>query len=165
MFIARPFYFLQLQLQARVVRAGGTPRNLWQGVLIRSPNPDPLSDQNEICLVSHPFPDVSSNIHNPFQTWPYVQIDRNQLPLLRLERQQKDLVNIFLNSQNTLSFYLFGIETINTFIHSRSSLENHTRFQIKMGEVYIPFFDRKGAKIMPHGAAHTNMVSLEGTPI
>jgi len=25
--------------------------------------------------------------------------------------------------------YLFGIETLNTFIYSRSSLENHTRFQ------------------------------------
>ena len=33
--------------------------------------------------------------------------------------------------------YSFGIETINTFIHSRSSLENHTRFQTKTGKVYI----------------------------
>ena len=30
----------------------------------------------------------------------------------------------------------FEIETINTFKHSRSSLENHTRFQTKMGKVY-----------------------------
>ena len=30
--------------------------------------------------------------------------------------------------------YTFGIETINTFIHSRSFLKNHTRFQTKMHE-------------------------------
>ena len=32
--------------------------------------------------------------------------------------------------------YSFGIETINTFIRSRSSLENLTRFQTKIGKVY-----------------------------
>ena len=34
--------------------------------------------------------------------------------------------------------YSFGIETINTFIHSSSSLvsKNHTRFQTKMGKVF-----------------------------
>ena len=31
--------------------------------------------------------------------------------------------------------YSFGIETINKFIHPRSSLENNTRFQAKMGRV------------------------------
>ena len=38
--------------------------------------------------------------------------------------------------------YLFGIETLNTFIYSRSSLENHTRFQTKVGKVYTihPFY-------------------------
>ena len=36
--------------------------------------------------------------------------------------------------------YSFGIETINTFIHSRSSLENHTRFQNKLGQVYTSFY-------------------------
>ena len=29
--------------------------------------------------------------------------------------------------------YSFGVETINTFIHSRSSLKNHTQFQTQMG--------------------------------
>ena len=32
--------------------------------------------------------------------------------------------------------YLFGIEAISTFIHCRSSPENHTRFQTKMDKVY-----------------------------
>ena len=35
--------------------------------------------------------------------------------------------------------YSFGIEAIKTFIHSRSSLENHTRFQITMSKVYTRF--------------------------
>ena len=33
----------------------------------------------------------------------------------------------------------FGIETRNRLIHSRSSLENHTRFLTKMGKVYTRF--------------------------
>ena len=52
--------------------------------------------------------------------------------------------------------YSFGIETVNTFIHSRSSLENHTRFQTKMGKVYITRFQtQKGPKTIPFGAVHT----------
>ena len=35
--------------------------------------------------------------------------------------------------------YSFGIEMINTCIRSRSSLENLTRFQTKMGKVYNRF--------------------------
>ena len=54
--------------------------------------------------------------------------------------------------------YTFGIETINTFIHSRSFLKNHTRFQTKMhGQNAYPFSDQYGAKTMPLGAAHTFM--------
>ena len=41
------------------------------------------------------------------------------------------------------------------FIHPRSSLENHTRFQTKMGKVYNPFSDQNSAKTLPDGAAHT----------
>ena len=36
-----------------------------------------------------------------------------------------------------------SIETINTFIHSRKSLENQTRFQTKMGKVYTYFQTKK----------------------
>ena len=59
------------------------------------------------------------------------------LSLLRLERKQKIIqfqIRIFLFLSNS-----FGIETINTFTHSRSSLENHTRFQTKMGKKYTRF--------------------------
>ena len=43
---------------------------------------------------------------------------------------------------------------INTFIHSRSSLKNHTRFQTKMDKVYTCFQTKNGAKTQPMGAAH-----------
>ena len=64
-------------------------------------------------------------------------------PLLRLERKEKHFLNafrirIFLFRSNS-----FGIETITTFISSRSSLENHTRFQTKMGKVYTRFQIKK----------------------
>ena len=38
------------------------------------------------------------------------------------------------NSYISLLSYSLGIETITTFIHSRSSLKNYTRFQTKMGK-------------------------------
>ena len=45
---------------------------------------------------------------------------------------------------------------INTFIHSRSSLRNQTRFQTKMGKVSLyPFSDQNGAKTLADGVAHT----------
>ena len=52
----------------------------------------------------------------------------------------------------------FRIETINTLIHSLSSLENHTRFQTKMDKVYtVPFSDQNATKTQPFGAAHAYM--------
>ena len=77
------------------------------------------------------------------------------LSLLRLERKKKK------NSSNPLRIrmflflsYSFGIETINTFINSCSSLENHTRFQTKNVQSVYPFLDQNGAKTLPDGAAH-----------
>ena len=52
--------------------------------------------------------------------------------LHRLGRQQIDFLRSFGNWHITLS-YSFGIKTANTLIRS---LENHTRFQTKMGKVY-----------------------------
>ena len=63
--------------------------------------------------------------------------------------------------------YSFGIETINKFIHPRSSLENNTRFQAKMGRVRsrlvaksIPFFAPKRSQNRPFWAAHTYMAYI-----
>ena len=56
--------------------------------------------------------------------------------LLRLERKQKNSSNPFrIRIFLFLSYlYSFGIDTINTFMHPRSSFENHTWFQTKMGK-------------------------------
>ena len=66
--------------------------------------------------------------------------------LLRLEQQQKRFLKFPFEFE--YSSYSFGIETINTFIHSRSSLENHTRFQTKMGSLYS-FYDQNLRKGVP----------------
>ena len=67
--------------------------------------------------------------------------------LLRLERKQKKIIqsNPFRIRIFLVLSHSFGIETINTFIHSRSSLENQTRFQTKMGKT-IPVFRPKRRK-------------------
>ena len=70
--------------------------------------------------------------------------------MLRLERQQKDFSAI-MNSHIIPFSYSFGIETTNTFIHSCSFLENHTRFQTKMGKVYIFFRTETAQKPYPLG--------------
>ena len=45
----------------------------------------------------------------------------------------------------------FGIDTIKLFIHARSSLENPTRFQTKMGKVYTRFQTKTAQKPYPMG--------------
>ena len=58
----------------------------------------------------------------------------------KLEQKQKNSPNAFRIRTFLFRSYSFGIETINTSIHvrSRSSLENHTRFQTKMGKMGGP---------------------------
>ena len=70
-------------------------------------NPYPISDHKNVIF------------HTYFQTRPLKPI-----PVFRPGLSNAFRIRIF----HFLS-YSFGIETINTFIHSRSSLENHTRFQ------------------------------------
>ena len=59
--------------------------------------------------------------------------------LLILQHKQKIFLKPFQIPIFLFLFYLFGIEPINTFIHSRKFLQNHTRFQTKMG--LYPFSD------------------------
>ena len=60
--------------------------------------------------------------------------------LLRLERKQKDfLKSIFEFALSLFLSYSFGVEKPNMFIHSRSSLENYTPFQTKMGTASTRF--------------------------
>ena len=65
--------------------------------------------------------------------------------LLRLEHKQKNSSNTF---RIRMFLFLSLIWPINTFIHSRSSLKNHTRFQTKMGKYYTRFQTKKAKK--PH---------------
>ena len=89
--------------------------------------------QTKKCNFPHPFLDQTSKIHTRFQTCP---LGRNYVIITyRLKRKQKNASNSF-RIRRFLFLFLFGIETINTFIHSRSSLKNHTWFQTKMGKVY-----------------------------
>ena len=50
--------------------------------------------------------------------------------------------------------YSLGIETINTFIRSCSSLGNHACFQTKMGKVYTCFQTKKAQKSYPLGGTY-----------
>ena len=59
--------------------------------------------------------------------------------LPRLEPKQKNSSKPFGIRIFLFLSYSFGIETKNTLIRYRSSLENHTRFQNKMGKVYTRF--------------------------
>ena len=56
--------------------------------------------------------------------------------------------------------YSFGIETTNTLIYSRSSLESHTRFQTTMDKVYTRFQTETAQKAYPFGKAHTYMAYI-----
>ena len=68
--------------------------------------------------------------------------------LLRLEQQQEK--NIFQNPFRIRIFlsisYSFGVETINTFVHFRSSLKINARFQTKISQVYTRFQTRTARK-------------------
>ena len=57
----------------------------------------------------------------------------------RLERKQLISSNEFRIRIFPIHSYSFGIAPIDTFIHSRSSPENHTRFQTKMGKMNTRF--------------------------
>ena len=97
--------------------------------------------------------------HTCFQTRPLKSIPvfrpcywaEIMLSLLRLERKQENSSNPFRIRIFSFLFYSFGIETINTFIHSRSSLKNYTRFQTKVGKVQTRFQTKTAQKPYPMG--------------
>ena len=84
------------------------------------------------CNFPHPFSDHTSKIHTHSQTRP---LGRNYVIITYIRLQTKKFFKCISNSH----FYSFGIETITTFIRPRSSLENHTRLQTKMGKVCTRF--------------------------
>ena len=70
--------------------------------------------QTQKCNFPHPFSDQTSKIHTRFQTWP---LGRNYV-IIRLECKQKNSSNPFPIRIFLFLSLSFGIETINTFIHS-----------------------------------------------
>ena len=82
--------------------------------------------------------------------------------LLSLGRKQKNSSNAFRIHIFLFSSYLLGIERINTFIRSRSSLENQPDSRPKWAKsgAYLmgswqslyPFSDQKGPKTLPLGS-------------
>ena len=86
---------------------------------------------------------MASKIHTRFQTWPlrnYVNITQIRTPPPPPTPRQKKQIseNLFRIRAFLFLSYSFGIETINTFIHSCSSLDNHTRFQDKTAQKSYP---------------------------
>ena len=105
--------------------------------------------QTKKCNFSHPFSDQTFKIHTRFHTWP---LGRNYVIIAQIRTQTKKILQIHFEFAVFLFlFYSFGIETINTFIHSCSSLENHTRHQFKMDKVYNRFQTKTALKPNPMG--------------
>jgi len=73
---------------------------------------------------------------------------------LRLEQQQKRFLKIHFKFAYFSFSNSFGIETINAFVHSQSSLEKHTRFQTKMSKVYTHFQTKALQKPYPLGCTY-----------
>ena len=146
----------------RCKEAGYSREFLWGwGVLPRPPNHDPISDQI-MSISTLVFRPGLWNLY-PFSlrnSWGWLVAS-----LLRLERQQKRFLKIHFELAH-FSFFLIHSELIrwiNTFIHTRSFLENHTI------SVY-PCSDQNGAKTLrgggglPDGAAHNNMAYIREHP-
>ena len=125
------------------------------GVLPGSPNPDPTSNQK--MFFSDPV--FRPDLWNPY---PFSDLALKQ-KLVRLESKQTNFSNPFQIHIFLFHSYLFGIETINTFTRPRSSLENHTRFQTKMGKVCTRVQTKTAQKNLPK-AAHTYVAYLRKYP-
>ena len=78
---------------------------------------------------------------------------------LKLESKENNSSNAFRIRIFLFHSYLFGIESITTFIRFRT-FENHTRFHTNMGVVYTC----KGPKTIPLGAAHSHMAFIREYP-
>ena len=85
------------------------------------------------------------------------------LSLLRLERKQKNYSNPFRIRIFLFLSYSFGIETINTFIHSVVPSKTISDSRPKWAKC-IPVSDQNGAKTLPDGAAHTYMAYIREYP-
>ena len=114
-----------------------------------SPNPDTISDQKYVILQTCFWtrPPKSIPVFRPVLWAPDLAF-RQKLCHHFLDSvcKQKNSSNAFRIRIFLLLSYSFGIETINTFIHSHSTLENHTRFQTKNGQSIYLFSDQNSTR-------------------
>ena len=68
-------------------------------------------------------------------------ISRDSNNTLEQQKKKKGFLQSISNSHYIFLFlsYSFGIEAIKKFFHTRSSLENYTRFETKMSKIYTRF--------------------------
>ena len=59
---------------------------------------------------------------------------------------------------------VYSYAIFHTFIRSRCSLQNHTRFQTTMVKIYILFSVQNGSKSILFGAAHTYIADIGESP-
>ena len=122
---------------------GGTPGNSWWGCAARFskswPYFRPKHAISHACFQTRPLKSIPV-----FRPGLYTEI---MLSLLRLERKQKISSNPFQIRILLFLSYSFGIETMNTFIHSRSSFKHHTWFQA--GKVFTCFQTEMAQKPYP----------------
>ena len=122
---------------------GGTPGNSWWGCAAQFSKSWPYFRPKDV--ISHTrFQTRPLKSMPVFRTGLYAEI---MLSLLRLERKQKISSNPFQIRILLFLSYSFGIETMNTFIHSRSSFKHHTWFQA--GKVFTCFQTEMAQKPYP----------------
>ena len=81
------------------------------------------------------------------------------LSLLRLERKQKNYSNPFRICLFLFLSYSFGIEAMNTFIHSVVPYKTISDSRLKWAKC-LPVFRPNSAKTLPDGAAHSHMAYI-----
>ena len=104
--------------------------------------------QTKKCNFPYSFSDQSSKLHTRFHTWP---LGGNYVIITYIRAQTNKLIKPFRIRIFLFRSYSFGIETINTFIHCRSSPENLDRFKTKMGRAYTRFQTKTAQKPDPMG--------------
>ena len=75
--------------------------------------------------------------------------DPNPLPCPREVNVLFKHFELFLSTWHWTSLFICSLKRTNSLICSRSSLENHTRFQTIMSKIYIHFQTKRAQKLYP----------------
>ena len=136
-----------------ISRGGGTPGNSWWEYVIRFSKSwsyfrpkNATSSPGCFALALEVGPGKSALGTRLQKMNPFSDLASKKLchPYLDQNTSKNHFLKSISNSHISLSFFL-----INSFINSCSSLENHTRFQSKMGKVYTCFQTRTAQKPYP----------------